>query len=67
MTNAAIEKLEQHDWPGNVRELENVLQRGLVLAGNEPIRAEHLMIEMQDMMHTAPTEVAPAPRLAAVG
>jgi DNA-binding NtrC family response regulator len=27
LTNAAIEKLEQHSWPGNVRELYNVLER----------------------------------------
>ena len=68
ITEEAIDKLETYNWPGNVRELENVLQRGLVLAGNEPIRAEHLMIEMQDMMHTAEPADTPAPRrLAAVG
>jgi len=67
ITEEAIDKLEAYNWPGNVRELENVLQRGLVLAGNEPIRAEHLMIEMQDMMDTSEPVSAPAPRrLAAV-
>ncbi len=31
-----------HDWPGNVRELENALERALILAGEEELRAEHL-------------------------
>jgi transcriptional regulator with PAS, ATPase and Fis domain len=30
-------KLVRHDWPGNVRELEHVLERGAILAGDEPV------------------------------
>jgi len=44
--------LLQYPWPGNVRELENVLQRALVMSGGGEILAEHLMIDMQDMMMT---------------
>lgn len=33
----ALVKLESHDWPGNVRELEHVLERGVILAGDEPV------------------------------
>jgi transcriptional regulator with PAS, ATPase and Fis domain len=29
--------LSLHDWPGNVRELEHVLERGAILAGEEPV------------------------------
>ena len=29
-------------WPGNVRELENVIQRAVILATGEKIKAEHL-------------------------
>jgi two-component system response regulator FlrC len=50
LTEEAIDKLEAHDWPGNVRELENVLQRALVMSGGAEILAEHLMLDMQDMM-----------------
>jgi DNA-binding NtrC family response regulator len=38
----AVTRLEAHDWPGNVRELENCLQRAMVLATGDVIRAEHL-------------------------
>lgn len=34
---AALTKLEAYDWPGNVRELEHVLERAVILAGNEPV------------------------------
>jgi len=40
----AVAALECYPWPGNVRELENVLERGLILAGDGPIRAEHLTL-----------------------
>jgi DNA-binding NtrC family response regulator len=34
---AALSKLAAHDWPGNVRELEHVLERAVILAGDEPV------------------------------
>ena len=33
----ALARLAAHDWPGNVRELEHVLERGVILAGAEPV------------------------------
>jgi len=33
----AVAKLVAHDWPGNVRELEHVLERGVILAGDNPV------------------------------
>jgi DNA-binding NtrC family response regulator len=42
LTPAALAALTRHPWPGNVRELENVLARAVILAGHEPIGAEHL-------------------------
>jgi DNA-binding NtrC family response regulator len=33
----AFSKLAAHDWPGNVRELEHVLERGVILAGENPV------------------------------
>jgi len=42
ITPEAIEVLTAHDWPGNIRELANAIERALILAGNGPIRPEHL-------------------------
>ena len=33
----AIDKLLQYTWPGNVRELQNVMERSLILAKNQPL------------------------------
>ena len=37
LDESATSKLAAHDWPGNVRELEHVLERGIILAGDEPV------------------------------
>lgn len=43
MSAPALEVLKQHTWPGNVRELGHVLERAVILAGDEPeITAEHV-------------------------
>jgi len=42
LSKASLEKLMERRWPGNVRELENALERALILAGDEEIRAEHV-------------------------
>ncbi len=42
ISDGALAALTVYEWPGNVRELENAITRGLVLAGVEPIREEHL-------------------------
>jgi DNA-binding NtrC family response regulator len=31
-----------YDWPGNVRELENVVERAVILAGEDELRPEHV-------------------------
>ncbi len=35
LDETAMATLAAHDWPGNVRELEHVLERGVILAGND--------------------------------
>jgi PAS domain S-box-containing protein len=39
-----IEALLDYDYPGNVRELRNIIERASILAGNEAMRPEHLML-----------------------
>ncbi len=44
----AMTALCAYPWPGNVRELRNVLERALVIAGGEEIRAGHLPVEIRE-------------------
>jgi len=44
----ALEILQSYSWPGNVRELENVLQRSIILAPGELVRAEDLNLNIQE-------------------
>ncbi|MGD0479710.1 MAG: sigma-54 dependent transcriptional regulator [Terracidiphilus sp.] len=37
LDESPLAKLGAHDWPGNVRELEHVLERGIILAGENPV------------------------------
>ncbi len=37
--------LMSYDWPGNVRELRNVLERAVILAGDEPLTIEEFSLE----------------------
>lgn len=44
LSSNAMAVLEGYDWPGNVRELANVIERAVILAQDDRIRAEHLSI-----------------------
>lgn len=35
ISNGAIKKLQKYDWSGNIRELRNVVERLIILSGNE--------------------------------
>ena len=37
--------LMAHDYPGNVRELRNLIERSLIYAAGDPLRAEHLVFD----------------------
>lgn len=45
LTEAAKQKLLTYRWPGNIRELSSILMQAVFLAGDQPIDAEHLMLE----------------------
>jgi len=42
LSEDAIARLVAHAWPGNVRELRNVLERAMIVAPGDEIRAEDL-------------------------
>jgi DNA-binding NtrC family response regulator len=48
ITQDALTALEGYQWPGNAREVRNIIERLLILrAGDTPIRAEELPIEVR--------------------
>jgi sigma-54 dependent transcriptional regulator, acetoin dehydrogenase operon transcriptional activator AcoR len=57
-----LDRLKFYPWPGNVRELENMIERAINLAGDDPIlRAEYFELANQEagMQSDAPFELAP--------
>jgi DNA-binding NtrC family response regulator len=55
-TDTALRLLHEHSWPGNVRELQNVVERAVILCGeNGILEPEHLGLS------GAPAAAAPAP------
>ncbi len=56
----ALERLTSYHWPGNIRELENVLERTILFASGDAIRASDLPPEVQmAITPAAPAEARP--------
>ncbi|PTN32019.1 sigma-54 dependent transcriptional regulator [Desulfonatronum sp. SC1] len=47
-TADVIDYLTAYEWPGNVRQLENVVERCVVMAGDEMVRVDDLPPEIKD-------------------
>jgi two-component system nitrogen regulation response regulator GlnG len=58
ISDRALELLRGHEWKGNVRELRNVIERAVVVATDETLRAEHLPAELR--ARAARSAAAPA-------
>ncbi|HUS28526.1 MAG TPA: sigma-54 dependent transcriptional regulator [Kofleriaceae bacterium] len=44
LSSLALERMLAHSWPGNVRELVNTLERAAVMAGEDVIEGDHIML-----------------------
>ncbi|WP_437536632.1 sigma-54 dependent transcriptional regulator [Sorangium sp. So ce726] len=44
LSDAAVERLAEHDWPGNVRELRNVIEQTALFASNELVSANDVQL-----------------------
>jgi transcriptional regulator with GAF, ATPase, and Fis domain len=40
ITDSAVEHLSRYEWPGNIRELQNVIERGVIVTQNGPLRID---------------------------
>src|SRR6266571_3405598 len=47
ISDRALDLLRNHTWVGNVRELRNVIERAVIVATDETLRAEHLPDELR--------------------
>lgn len=54
-TDEALRALNQHNWPGNIRELQNVVERAVILCG------ENGMLEPAHLGLVVPAVPAPVP------
>ncbi|MGI2259491.1 sigma-54-dependent transcriptional regulator [Shewanella sp. GXUN23E] len=62
LEDSARHKLLAHSWPGNVRELDNVMQRALILAQGGQVRADDIILDLQDVPLALPvSDSRPAP------
>ena len=67
LSDAAIERLLQHDWPGNVRELRNLVEQTALFATSEVVNADDIQlgqgrIERRPRRgHEPPAPTHPAP------
>jgi DNA-binding NtrC family response regulator len=46
ISDHAVALLRYHDWVGNVRELRNVIERAVIVASDDTLRAEHFPEEL---------------------
>ena len=53
ITKETLEMLLTYNWPGNVRELKNVIRRAVLLANNNVIEPNHLLIKTQEQKQQA--------------
>ncbi len=49
ITPEAMELLKAYDFPGNVRELENIVERGVAIAGGDAIEAASLPEDLREL------------------
>ncbi len=53
ISDRALALLKDHTWVGNVRELRNVIERAVIVAADDTVRAEHLPDELRAEEATA--------------
>lgn len=57
-----IDRLASYDWPGNVRELKNVLERALILQGEEAFRPSQFLMAAAVPKHSTQPPLSGSPK-----
>jgi DNA-binding NtrC family response regulator len=55
ITPEAMRRLQSYSWPGNIREMRNVLERAVLLSGNDLIGENNLHFDQMDWPETRTT------------
>jgi two-component system, NtrC family, response regulator AtoC len=55
LSSEVIEKLLGYDYPGNVRELRNIIERGMILACDDILRPDHIVLEGHRVINPLPS------------
>jgi len=50
LSSEVIEKLLGYDYPGNVRELRNIIERAMILACDDILRPDHIVLEDRELL-----------------
>ena len=59
LSSEVIEKLLGYDYPGNVRELRNIVERAMILACDDILRPDHIVLEGHRVLNS-PSFATPA-------
>ena len=57
----ALAAMTRYEWPGNVRELENAIERAVIIARGDAVRASDLPAQVSTAERTLPTGGPPVP------
>ena len=59
LSQEALKKLQAWNFPGNIRELNNILERGVILAREGVILADHILLDEEEPPRTEAAIAAP--------
>jgi two-component system, NtrC family, response regulator AtoC len=58
VTEETLKLILAYSWPGNIRELRNVIERALILGGDDPITPDRLPQELHNRQTASPKEIS---------
>lgn len=54
LSKSSLYMLNDYEWPGNIRELKNIIERAVIISGEDEIEPEHLsIVDKKSSRHTS--------------